>query len=245
MPTRWLSIERCLDRILENWPALKSFFRSETKKIEEGRKKSRKPDVASSVETIPERMYNFHRSPTNKLYCVFLQYAIKPFVNTNLKLQREEPQIHVLKKTLLALVRDLLIRFIQPWALTGKLVTSVNYKNPINQKKNEGLMIGELAKNMISDKEALCLRESKIKQFYSVVVDYYSSGLDYILKKLPVNDELLEKAQVADVSMQTTRSVQDLMYFVDRFPVLMPKCSRDELELVFANYQTWDFSSLS
>ena len=199
-----------------------------------------------TIDAIQRKLqHTIHRLEKWTLENVFLQYAIKPFVNTNLKLQREEPQIHVLKKTLLALVRDLLIKFIQPWALTGKMVTSVNYKNPINQKKNEGLMIGELAKNMISDKEALCLRESKIKQFYNVVVDYYSSGLDYILKKLPVNEELLEKAQVADVSMQTTRSVQDLMYFVDRFPVLMPKCSRDELELEFANYQTWDFSSLS
>ena len=36
------------------------------------------------------------------------------------------------------------------------------------------------------------------------------------------------------------------MYFIDRFPVMMPKCSKDELELKFANYQTLlDYSNLS
>ena len=36
--TRWLSVRKCIDRVLENWDALKLFFNDETKGLKEGSK---------------------------------------------------------------------------------------------------------------------------------------------------------------------------------------------------------------
>jgi hypothetical protein len=97
--TRWLSIGRCLDRILENWEALKELFRDASAK-------EKNDDGTSRVS----RMFKFYRSPTNYLYCLFLQTSIKIFDEPNTKLQAEAPQIHILRRTLHKLMRDLLIR---------------------------------------------------------------------------------------------------------------------------------------
>ena len=83
-----------------------------------------------------------------------------------------------------------------------------------------------------SQNDSINLRDSKVEEFYNAVVEFYKAGLDYLLVKMPYNDELLDKAKVADVSMWTKVSVSDLMYFVDKFPVLLPSgCTKDALEL--------------
>ena len=123
--------------------------------------------------------------------------------------------------------------------MTGKVVTAVKYKSTVNQKKPKDLMVGEMAKNMIADKDSINLCDSKAEEYYNVIVEFYKAGLDYLLVKMPYNDEILDKAQVADVSMQTQVSVSDLMYFVDKFSVLLPsRCTKDALELEFVSYQT-------
>ena len=40
--TRWLSISKCLDRLLENWDALKAFYKSELKSFEASTKSASK-----------------------------------------------------------------------------------------------------------------------------------------------------------------------------------------------------------
>ncbi|CAM1330529.1 Uncharacterised protein r2_g3960 [Pycnogonum litorale] len=76
--TRWLSIGRCIDRILENWDALAVVFKSELKE------NSNKSEHSQS--RLLDRMYRFYKSPTNKLYCLqcFLQIQIQipVFFNT-------------------------------------------------------------------------------------------------------------------------------------------------------------------
>ncbi|KAL8561910.1 hypothetical protein ACOMHN_046700 [Nucella lapillus] len=95
--TRWLSIARCIKRLLESWEPLKHLFYEElkTKKAAEEKKKSRekkraepgsKGENTMSVDeehTIGvstkklETISDFLRSPTNRLCTVFLSYTLK------------------------------------------------------------------------------------------------------------------------------------------------------------------------
>jgi hypothetical protein len=229
VPTRWLSIERCLDRILENWNALKMFFKKEA----EQRKKT------DSEESVPERLAKFFKSPTNKLYCFFLQYGLKPFCVTNVKLQDEAPQVHKLQRTIRSFLRELLVKFVAPWAMTGQLLVEVKYKVRTNQKKNTDILIGEAAKTCIFKKKEVNLRESRITEFFETVRNFYEAGVDYVKEKLPLHQELLEKVQICDVTNRTRASTLDFNYFLQRFPCLIPRtCTVDQLEMEFATYQS-------
>ena len=127
--TRWLSIGRCLERLLHNWDALKVYFKSQHNELEKkhakksvkitsslnasksadmsdvlkssdnletneqtttkGKQKSSMPSEEGSAlkktEDMPhdpyaerkvEGIFNFVRSPTNKLYVLFLNYTV-------------------------------------------------------------------------------------------------------------------------------------------------------------------------
>ena len=76
---RWLSLEKCMNRILKKFGSLKSYFLSE--------------------EWVDERFQRLHRWFSNPLLepaLMFQTNAVSMFTNFNLLLQRDEPSIHVL-----------------------------------------------------------------------------------------------------------------------------------------------------
>ena len=111
--TRWLSIGRCLTRLLHNWIALKAFFKAEKEMHDKRTKKSddaaEKPYAARTADYV----HTFLKSPTNKLYVLFLEYTVKVFDDMLVNLQSDEPKIHVLRQSLLKVLRNLLVRFVK------------------------------------------------------------------------------------------------------------------------------------
>jgi hypothetical protein len=44
-----------------------------------------------------------------------------------------------------------------------------------------------------------------VKSFFQSVRNYFMIACDYIIKKLPVNDPLLQHAEVADIKLRTSQ----------------------------------------
>lgn len=63
--TRWLSLQRCIKRLLDQWPALYSYF-------------DRQSDVEPSNARV-QRVAKHLSDPEVKLVCHFVSFAIKPF----------------------------------------------------------------------------------------------------------------------------------------------------------------------
>ncbi|XP_064648741.1 uncharacterized protein LOC135500955 [Lineus longissimus] len=233
--TRWLSVSRCVDRILENWEALYSLFK-------DAADAETKAAGKEQPETRVGRMYRFYRSPTNKLYCMFLENVLAVFNKTNETLQSEAPLIHVLRRTLHKLLRDLLIRFKLPGALNGRTATGVSLANGVGQKLDNDLIIGDNAREAIARKAENRLRDSRIKEFYATARQCFLEGCRYIKEKLHLDEELLRHAEVVDVDLRLNGATStDLLYFIKRFPCLLPEgVSRETLELEFADYQSLD-----
>jgi len=169
--------------------------------------------VRKDLAPVVDRLQTFYTSPTNRLYCLFLRHSLKPFIICNMKLQEEAPQIHILQKSLNKLLRDLLVRFVSAFAMSGKLAIEVDFKLKVNQKKDADLIIGEDARQFLSQKE-VHLRDAKIIEFYTNVRQFFIAGCNYMKSKLPLQTDLLKKAQVADVGIRTKASYSDLMFFI-------------------------------
>ena len=90
--TRWLSI----DSLLKNWDAPKAFFKEEHK--------------AATLERVN---HVFLKSPTNRLYCIFLHYSNQLFNEVLLSLQSSEPKVHLLRGSLDKLLLDIFVRFVK------------------------------------------------------------------------------------------------------------------------------------
>lgn len=242
--TRWLSIGRCLERLLQNWSPLKEYFKEE-KKVQDSKKSSMSDGVSEKPYALKkvDNILKFLQSPTNKLYVLFLNYTVKMFDPVLLGLQSDEPKIHLLKRSLLKLIQTVLSRFVKPSALNNGRLQDVDFKSRYNLKDDKDLVIGEDCQNYIADASS-GLRESRLKDFYSDVRKYFQAVTDYLVTNLPLKEPLLTHAQVADASLQQSSSKNDLDFFLSRFPALRPSgCTVNTVLEQFALYQSTDISS--
>ena len=239
--TRWLSVRRCLDRLLDNWDALKQFFREETSKAS-----------TSSAKSRQDRLKTFFSSPTNKLYCLFLQHALEPFDTKNQLLQSEIPQIHTLRRSLHELMYDLLVRFVKPVVMADKIringvsrprtVLEIDFKKPQNHRQ---VLFSSETNAFLGRKEETGLREERIKEFHSNTKKFYTAACEYIKQKLPLSADLLLNAEVADVDLRQTVSDEQLSFFLQRFPCLVPaNTTVDIVRSEFYKYQCHDIESI-
>ncbi|KAK7476106.1 hypothetical protein BaRGS_00032660 [Batillaria attramentaria] len=188
--TRWLSLRTCLPRLLENWDALREFFKQE---------KAARTDRSSHQNDRLERLSALFRSPTSKLYCLFLMDVLDVFDQANVTLQCETPMVHMVRRTLFKLLRSLFERFLKPVALankSGELLKEVQFKVDYHQKNNEDLAIGEEAHAFIANGNNL--RAERVCDFYKDVKKFFTAACSYILERLPLSDIVLKHAEVVD-----------------------------------------------
>ncbi|KAL8578925.1 hypothetical protein ACOMHN_001887 [Nucella lapillus] len=91
---------------------------------------------------------------------------------------------------------------------------------------------------MLRHPEEHHLRPERIQEFYGNVRRYFETTCAYLLKKLPLRDPLLQHARLVDPAKQLTATQEDLHYFLERFPPLLPAgASVETIEEQFSTYQ--------
>ncbi|KAL8572453.1 hypothetical protein ACOMHN_005599 [Nucella lapillus] len=91
---------------------------------------------------------------------------------------------------------------------------------------------------MLRHPEEHHLRSERIQEFYGNVRRYFETTCAYLLKKLPLRDPLLQHARLVDPAKQLTATQEDLHYFLERFPPLLPAgASVETIEEQFSTYQ--------
>jgi hypothetical protein len=216
VPTRWLSVKKCLDRLLHLRKPLRDYFREEMK----------------DDNSRPAIVYKFLSSHTSMCYSLFLSYALEMFDKANLTLQAEKPLIHRLRRILRELYRTLLIKFLKPVAFSGTELMEIKLKTPYHQK--EEVVLGEKTRDFIKEKK---VSDDKVKQLSDHAREFYKVAANYIAEKLPIKEELLLHAEVFDLERLPHKNFSSVTYFTDRFPALKPSCTMDELEEQFSNLQ--------
>ena len=235
--TRWLSIGKCLPRLIDSWDALYDFFKSEEKSAKENNTKKK---VTHLKEIFGSR--------TKKLYCLFLRDAIKDFEKINTELQSDTPMIHSLANKLQSFYKTLMIKFVKPSAILGQDILSVNFSDSKNIKDASDLKIGPGAMSFL---ESVSIKQERKSEFFNHVVLFYQAVCSYMTKKdklgatkLPFKDPLLQHLTVTDPSTQLTSSFADLEFFLKKFPSLINSSSISDIKNEFPNFQCTDISSI-
>ena len=300
--TRWLSLNKCLIRLLDNWEPLLSFVKSERNSkaypvvdrshhqndapkstaastaakstdpstaAKSTAAKSTAPSTAAkstaastAVKTTAastaakssartpssndrlERMYTFLKSPTKKLYILFLTNTLPVFEEVNLELQSDEPMIHIVRRKMLKLLKLLFLRFLKPVALHGKPVLDVQFHPPYHHKADADLLIGDAARKYIANGDRVGLRDSKVTEFYSDVKAFFIASCTYLKNKLPFKDELLIHVEIADIALQLDTKPSSVRYFLNRFPCLLASgVSEEDILLEFSIFQATDITT--
>uniref|UniRef100_H3AMP9 HAT C-terminal dimerisation domain-containing protein n=1 Tax=Latimeria chalumnae TaxID=7897 RepID=H3AMP9_LATCH len=228
--TRWLSLGKTFDRLLQQWPALKSYFSSKSQKEERVRM------LKKSLS-----------SPQCHLYCSFLQSVIPIFDKFNLLMQAEVPMVHAIHPAILNLARGLLGRFLKPVIVReARDILSVQYENPQNQKGDQDLYIGFYTKQYICSEEMQDNTECDwyLSQFYKDVHNFYSKAVSSVYEKLPALDETLKLLTIIDYKNRDTHTFDDLVSLLEMFPCLKKELNMVKLEEEFISYQVLDIDAL-
>ena len=184
------------------------------------------------------RLQRSLRSRSTRLYIMFLSYTIKLFDSFLTINQSDSPKAHKMQNSCRKLIRDILVRFVVPAFGGGNVIEDVDYKSKYNLKHDKDLIIEEMSRVFIENKESNGLNEEKVKDFHKHVKLYFTTCTDYMIKNLPISDPFLKHLAVADPDMIPHSSSDSVRYFAQKFPVLTSETSLDTLLEEFSSLQS-------
>ncbi|XP_048008269.1 uncharacterized protein LOC125243045 [Megalobrama amblycephala] len=229
---RWLSLERCVTRILRLYEPLASYYKS-----------------ANENQARFKRLAKTFTDPMTEVYLLFFQATVPTFTSFNLLLQREQSSIFLLHDEMVKFVRKLCSKFMVPAALQGhEEPCEIAFKEKANHLPGRKLNIGFTTRaklNRLLDEGDITPQQ--VDSFHEAVLCFLTSAVDYALKKLPLKEPLIKHAKFIDVRQRAASDIEDVLYFVERFPHLLPYHGPEEHDLLgeeFLNYQTMSIISL-
>ena len=216
--TRWLSLQRAVERVLKQFNSLRSYFLSE-----------------SCSEARFARLSTTFSNPMTEVYLLFFQSVLHLFDCFNLLLQREDPCIHLVYDQCESLLKKLLGRLVSSAAIdTASSLFDIDHNS--EQLSDSDIFVGFTTKQKLLSMESNgdCSPIQR-KKFYYGVRSFYTSAISYIKQKFPFQDELLKHARFVNFENRTVCSFADVEYFVQRY-LTVPALSTDLYD-EFVSYQ--------
>lgn len=205
--SRWLTLQSSLDRIIEQFSALQTFFKKQTVSRTESERLSRLSAAFADHKLLAKML--------------FLRNVADIFNEFLTLFQKDEPLVHILYDELELLVRKLMGRFLVSKSFhdkVGAALKSVDVESCSNwkQKVEVGL---DTEKNMAS------LSVSEKKFVLLGARSFYMACTKYLLNVLPLDNSLLQLLRVLQPSMRKCDdSVKMIRALASRIPnVIAPE----------------------
>ncbi|XP_065119841.1 uncharacterized protein [Paramisgurnus dabryanus] len=221
---RWLSLECCASRILRLYEPLASYFKS-----------------ANDNQARFRRLQKAFSDPMTEVSLLFFQATIPVFTSFNLLLQREQSSIFLLHDEMMNFIRKLCAKFMMPTALQEDKQLLL-FKEKANHLPGRKLNIGFTTRvklnKLLDDGD---ITPEQMEQFHEAALAFLTYAVEYAFKKLPLQEPLLKHAKFVDFRQRLECSVEDALYFVERFPNLLPYHGPQEYNFLsdeFLEYQT-------
>ena len=225
--TRWLSLECCVKRLIEKWPALYAYFDRETSS---GTNIERAEKIATQL-----------KDPLVKLLCHFIAFALKPLNKFSTAFQTCASRIGSLQSDVRGLLRSYMCNFIKPDVFNDvDDITTLDYLDPENQATNDELGIGTTTQLLLcGDLEDEVVGTSIERRFYKYVRSFYEASVSKILNKFPFKDDTIRELSFLDPRYRTKCTVNGIMHLSTRFTSF----STDEIDTLITEFQEYRIAS--
>lgn len=163
--TRWLVLQKCVVRLLDNWEVLKHYFYLEVMETKN-----------KTSENILENLNN----DSIKAFMLFLKYSLNFFNNFNALYQSREILIHKLSESCEQLIKQMGQNFLVPTVLQKISIDLIESQNFLSV---DAIYVGPECENFLKTQSLNFRREIKLK-----CLDFYVTATSEMLKCLPFDD---------------------------------------------------------
>ena len=220
--TRWLSLERCIQRTIEKYAGLKSYVLSE--------------DLADARF---KRLHTAFENPLTKVALFFHNASIPLFTNFNKLLQSDEPSIHIVYDSVIKLASTPGNRIIKVAIMSKTSLNEINLQDPEIYIPLTSIHSGGMTKfslqRLLNQGE---ISERDYTRFLTAAREYFKAAFQYVLKKFPLNDELLKHARWINVQKRSQAKWESVEYFLSRFHSALNTVKIDEMYDEFCDYKS-------
>lgn len=174
--TRWLSLEGCVRRVLEQWPALEAYFESAAEN-----------DRLVSSQNILSALKN----PIYKLYLFFLKFVLPKFTNFNKLFQSEKPNLHILDKCLETTYKAFLSCYMSTAYLSSRSIELIDPASTIHMLPLSSMTMGQDVTDFLMKPE-LATMKREVLGFLEHVRSFYIEAANQIKSRFPINDPVIK-----------------------------------------------------
>ena len=184
-----------------------------------------------------KRLKEAFSNPIMECVLLFHNTSIKLFTYFNQLLQRSEPTIRILEESMITLAKKIANRIVKPDIIRDTAITDLNLEDEEIFKPNNSIFLGGMVKFTLNK----LLNEGDIspaahRKFFVAAHHYFKSSLDYILRKFPLNDEVITNAVWINVPERIRVQWENVEYFHNRCQPVFKEISADSLYEEFCDY---------
>jgi hypothetical protein len=230
--TRWLSLKQCVDRVLEQYAPLQSYFILAAHE-----------EHSATIDSVVTTMNNQFM----KLYLEFMSYTLGILNDFNVLFQSETPLLHRLKPEVEKMLKDLCSNYMDVSYIRNTNPFKVEHSNPRYFQNLEDIYLGILAQCSFTEmKNDQAVPKSEIELFLKTCLNFYVELVTEIKNRFDFSDELFTILNILEPKTAQEFSTKSLSAVFIRFPMLkdISKLDLQKTDSEWKNHALLDHSSL-
>ena len=185
--TRWLSLQMCVSRVIEQWDTLELFFAHQavTKRL-----------VAA------DNLASAFKNPFLKLYFHFLDGALPKFTKFNKLFQSEFPNLHHLTSDLVALYKSILSCYMTSMYIRSRTLGRID---PTSKEQLTSISLGHTVSSFLA-KPSIQAKRAELNGSLEHCQCFLIEAALQVKNRFPINDPILSSLGFLDpLAISTTQ----------------------------------------
>lgn len=227
--TRWLSLEQCVKRVLEQYDPLQAYFRELVFE-----------DPSKTTEDIIKSLDNLF----TKIFLEFMSYILGILNDFNKLFQSEAPLLYKLKPETSRLLKTIYSNFLILNSFKTEDVFKFNHDNPRDFVQLEGIYLGMTAHESLNILKTNKEKKNDLDLFYKQCLRFYIELCSEIKKRFVFDDPIFDVVKVVDPLMAQQFEPNSLGFIFNRFPFLKNLIDPQALDNEWREHALLDFKDL-
>lgn len=205
--TRWLSLEICVNRLIEQWDALKLYF----------------TDVAFADPTNSnDAILQYLNDKFSLAYLEFLSHNLARFNSFNTQFQSETPNFYCLKREVCRLIRNICSDFMSVPYIKRCEISALNPSDPLfsaSMVSAENIYLGVAATETMKDLKATS-SANEVTKFYDHCLNFLVESVRQIQTRFSLEEPIHDLVQCLDPKNAVNLQPKSLAPLFDAIPQL-------------------------